>query len=83
MPPSKVPFHLRQRFRISFLTPFGRLDSVKNAKGFKAAAATAGVSPLYLKRKLAEGGDNTFTRRVIYDDGSWCIVKVERIDRCW
>lgn len=76
-----LPFWLRQRFRFSEVSPTGEALKCEILRGTKAAAAALGVSINYLKRRLAENGDDMYSRVVRYDDGTWVYRSVTRMDR--
>lgn len=80
-PTQDLPFWLRQRFKFREVSPQGSHLKNEVVRGTKAAAAAMGVSVLYLKRMLAENGDDTFSRVVRYDDGTWVYRHIERLDR--
>ena len=76
----KIPFHERQRFKITRTRPRAGVEEEIIAT-IAAAARVAGVSPGYLKIKLADPG--FYEKHVLEPDGTWYILKVERLDRLY
>lgn len=76
----KTPFHERQRFRLTKIRPTAGVEE-EIIVTLRAAAGRAGVSPSYLKVRLADPG--FYEKHVLEPDGTWYILKLERVDRLY